>query len=222
METKKLWWVGVFAVAMAYLESAVVVYLRRVFGITDLIRDVPLLDDTIGAIEVGREAATLVMLLAIGWAAGRSFQARAGFFLFTFGIWDIFYYLWLKVFIDWPASLLTPDILFLIPLPWWGPVISPVLIAALMSLGGGLAVYGDQVGYQIRLSWQEWLGLVAGNLMMLYAFMEDAIAILPADAETLSQLTPSAFNWPVYLVGFGLALMVVFRTTWPSFQKKVS
>jgi hypothetical protein len=126
------------------------------------------------------------------------------------------------VFIDWPASLLTPDILFLIPLPWWGPVISPVLIALLMVVGGALAVYGDSKGYEVRIAWREWLGLAGGVLLMLYAFMEDAIAILPADAETLSQVTPSAFNWPVYLLGFAMAAIVVYRITWPNLQKNDS
>lgn len=66
MQAKNLWWVGLFAVAMAYLESAVVVYLRRIYGISDLILSVPSFDPQIGAVELGRELATLIMLLAVG------------------------------------------------------------------------------------------------------------------------------------------------------------
>ena len=70
--------VSLFAIAMAYLESAVVVYLRAVYGIEDLLRDMPLMPDQYTLIEIGREAATLVMLATIGWIAGRRWQDRVG------------------------------------------------------------------------------------------------------------------------------------------------
>lgn len=212
MQSKSLWWVGLFAVAMAYLESAVVVYLRKLYGISDLILSVPPFDPQIGAIELGRELATLVMLLTVGWAAGTRFQSRLGFSVFAFGVWDIFYYIWLRVFIGWPRTLLDPDLLFLIPLPWWGPVLAPVLIAALMIAGGVLAVINDDRRQTtVRLQPAEWAVFIAGNLAMLYAFMSDALAALPADTQTLSQLRPSEFNWPVYLVGFAMLALFVWR-----------
>ncbi|GJQ36622.1 MAG: hypothetical protein JETCAE01_26320 [Anaerolineaceae bacterium] len=212
MQSKNLWWVGLFAIAMAYLESAVVVYLRRIYGISDLILHVPPFDPQIGAIELGRELATLIMLLTVGWVAGRKFKSRLGFAVFAFGLWDIFYYIWLRVFIGWPRTLLDPDLLFLIPLPWWGPVLAPVLIAALMIAGGVLAVINDDRRQTtVRLQPAEWAVFIAGNLAMLYAFMSDALAALPADTQTLSQLRPSEFNWPVYLVGFAMLALFVWR-----------
>ena len=132
----KIIWISIFSIAMAYLEAAIVVYLRRLFGIGDLILQVPPFDQQIAVIELGRELATLIMLLAIGWIAGHNIQSRLSYTLIAFGVWDIFYYLWLNVFIGWPKSLLDPDLLFLIPLPWWGPVLSPVLISILMITGG--------------------------------------------------------------------------------------
>lgn len=212
MQSKNLWWVGLFAIAMAYLESAVVVYLRRIYGISDLILHVPPFDPQIGAIELGRELATLIMLLTVGWVAGKKFKSRLGFAVFAFGLWDIFYYIWLRVFIGWPRTLLDPDLLFLIPLPWWGPVLAPVLIAALMIAGGVLAVINDDRRQTtVRLQPAEWAVFIAGNLAMLYAFMSDALAALPADTQTLSQLRPSEFNWPVYLVGFAVLALFVWR-----------
>lgn len=212
MQSKNLWWVGLFAIAMAYLESAVVVYLRRIYGISDLILHVPPFDPQIGAIELGRELATLIMLLTVGWVAGRKFKSRLGFAVFAFGLWDIFYYIWLRVFIGWHRTLLDPDLLFLIPLPWWGPVLAPVLIAALMIAGGVLAVINDDRRQTtVRLQPAEWAVFIAGNLAMLYAFMSDALAALPADTQTLSQLRPSEFNWPVYLVGFAMLALFVWR-----------
>lgn len=210
-QTRRLWWVGIFAIAMAYLESAVVIYLRQLYGIEDLILSVPPFDAQIGAIELGRELATLVMLLAVGWIAGKKFQSRLGFSIFAFGLWDIFYYIWLRVFIGWPHTLLDPDLLFLIPLPWWGPVLAPVLIAALMVLGGTFAVISVDRGRAIHLKSVDWALFVTGNLVMLYTFMADSLSILPADAQTLNQLRPSEFNWPVYLVGFALVALFVLR-----------
>ena len=208
---KQILWVTLFAIAMAYLESAVVVYLRRVYGIGDLILQVPPFDPQIAAIELGRELATLVMLLSVGWIAASHLQSRIGFAVISFGIWDVFYYVWLRVMIGWPQSLLDPDLLFLIPLPWWGPVLSPVLIALLMVAGGVVAVIKDHQGIELHPRGYEWLCLILGVLIMLYAFMADALRAFPADAVTLSLLRPSAFLWQVYLPGLALTVFFVWR-----------
>lgn len=201
----KILWVALFSIAMAYLESAVVVYLRRMYGITDLMLQMPPFDPTIAAIELGRELATLVMLLSIGWIAGNQFQTRISYALISFGLWDIFYYFWLRIFIGWPRNLFEPDLLFLIPLPWWGPVLSPVLIAGLMVAGGIVVIVRNDQGNKVSYPATFWISLVAGVFIMLYSFMEDALKLLPADAAALSSLRPSTFDWPIYLVGFILA-----------------
>jgi hypothetical protein len=212
LQSKSLRWVAVFAVAMAYVESAAVVYLRRVLGVTDLIRDMAPFDPQIARVELGRELATLIMIAALGWALGRSWQARWAFACYAFGLWDIFYYVWLKVLLGWPGSLLEPDILFLIPLPWWGPVLSPVLIAILAVAGGAMAVRIDDRGWAIRPGSARWAAFLAGTFTVLYAFMADAIAALPASAEELGRLKPTAFLWPVYLIGFALMVWAVFSS----------
>jgi hypothetical protein len=208
---KKFLWVGIFAVAMAFLEAAVVVYLRRIYGISDLILQVPPFEPQIARIELGRELATLVMLLSFGWVAGKSIQSRLGFALVAFGVWDIFYYMWLRVFIAWPITLLDPDIHFLIPLPWWGPVIAPILVSLLMIIGGTMAVFRNNQGHAIRFRILEAITLLIGILAMLFAFMQDALSILPASAGLISQLKPSQFNWMVFLVGLLLSGFVVWR-----------
>jgi hypothetical protein len=211
MQSKNLRWMALFAVSMAYFESAVVVYLRRLYNINDLMISKPLLDPQIGAIEVGREAASLLMLLAVGWVAGKRFQSRLGFTLFAFGIWDIFYYIWLVVFIGWPGSVMDMDILFYIPLPWWGPVLAPVLIAALMIAAGAYAVIKDDNGLPMHANPFDWLAITGGIGIMLYAFMADALNALPANTLTLHTLRPAHFNWPVFLIGLGPAAIVVWR-----------
>jgi hypothetical protein len=78
MKCKNLWWMALFAIAMAYFESAVVVYLRQFYNISDLMISKPWLDSQIGTIEIGREAASFVVLLAVGWIAGKKIQSRLG------------------------------------------------------------------------------------------------------------------------------------------------
>jgi hypothetical protein len=203
--------VAVFTVAMAYLEAAVVVYLRRLMGVVEPWRDASVYDPVIAAVEVGREAATLLMLVALGWACGRNLQSRLGFFFVSFGVWDIFYYLWLKALLGWPGSLLTPDILFLIPLPWWGPVLTPVLVALVMTGVGAAAITLDDHGVALRPRAIDWLLLGSGVILILCAFMGDAIAALPATAETLAQIRPAGFPWGTYSIGLLLMTFGVAR-----------
>ena len=122
--------VAVWAIAFALVEAMVVVYLRRLFDLQDRLLFAP------GAFhypraylgyEQAREAATMVMLLGVGYLAGRTWWQRLAYWLFAFGVWDIFYYVWLWVLLRWPSSLGTRDLLFLIPGEWWAPVWQPVL-----------------------------------------------------------------------------------------------
>ena len=196
--------VALFAAAMAYAEAAVVVYLRRLVGVVEPWLDPGIYDPTIAGIEVVREAATLLMLAALGWACGRTAQTRIGYALFAFGLWDILYYVWLRVLLGWPASILTPDILFLIPLPWWGPVLTPVLIALLLAGAGAAVVALDDRGRAVRVGRLDAAMTACGVMLVLYAFMADAIAVLPATAETLSGVRPAGFRWGIYAAGLAL------------------
>lgn len=199
---KKLWerlaWVSVYALAMAFLESAVVVYLRGLLNVTN---------ETVQfgsyyTIEVWREAATLLMLIALGWLAGRKLGERIAYLSFAFGLWDIGYYLWLKVLINWPESFFSPDVLFLIPLRWMGPVLSPMLIAALMCAASVLALVGYERGRGPKFSWKGLLTLLAGGLLALYVFMSESLASALAGRPDWNNLYPGPFNWPVFILAF--------------------
>src|SRR6218665_2831025 len=137
---KTLFWVSAFAVAMGFLESAVVIYLRAIYYKTGF--DFPLtpMDPALAKVELLREAATVIMLVGIGYLAGTTRLQRFAFFCLSFAIWDIFYYVFLYLFLGWPTSLFTWDILFLIPLPWIGPVWAPCLLALLMIIGSLLII----------------------------------------------------------------------------------
>jgi len=133
--------VVIFSIAFAYIESAVVVYLRAIFhpdGFTFPLSNVDtiLQHKALLLTEIGREAATIVLIFTGAWLFGRNHQQRFAYFLTIFAVWDIFYYVWLKVLSawlkaipNWPESIMDWDILFLIPVAWAGPVLAPVLVS---------------------------------------------------------------------------------------------
>jgi hypothetical protein len=124
---------AVFGIAMAHFEGVVVVYLRRLLGVPDSesnMASVGKLTRQYLRIEMSREAATIIMLLAIGILAGTTWIERGIFFLWTFAFWDLFYYLSLYILIKWPPKLTSTDVLFLIPKPWIAPVWFPVAVSS--------------------------------------------------------------------------------------------
>jgi hypothetical protein len=196
--------IAVYAVAMAYVESAAVLYLRTIYGGIDPIGQrhslfVPVPDFV--AIEIGRELATMVMLAIVALLGASTTIGRIGAFAVAMGVWDILYYVFLRVFAGWPASPLAPDILFLLPLPWWGPVLSPVLLAGLFVVAGGAAMareLGDGMPAPRR---QDLLAVLVGGVLCLMAFMANALAALPVGVEAAFSVRGGPFPWPVYLVG---------------------
>jgi len=128
--------VCLFAAAMGILEAIVVVYLRRIYYPDGFAFPLVPMDPPILRAEVIREAMTLIMLACVAWIAAERPWSRPMAFLVAFGVWDIAYYAGLKAFLGWPESPLAPDILFLIPKIWVGPVLAPVLVAGAWVLGG--------------------------------------------------------------------------------------
>jgi len=204
-EGKRWLTVAAYAVGMAWVESAVVFYLRKLSDRIDPYQTqlLPPVDGLAG-VELIREAATLLMLFTVGMLAGKDWRSRWGYSAIAFGVWDIFYYIFLKVIVGWPNSLWDWDILFLLPLPWWGPVIAPVLIATLMIVWGTLA---SQWEHQrpFRSEWRAWSFNFAGCALALYVFMEDAIRVAGRGEDALRMLLPVRFDWPL----FCLALLLM-------------
>jgi hypothetical protein len=134
---KKALYLFLFALGMAYVEAAVVVYLRELYYPEGFhIENLKVIPITIYLTEAGREAATILMIISLSLISFSRIKGRIGTFLFVFGIWDIFYYVFLFLLLRWPPSLYTMDVLFLIPVPWIAPVYFPLLIASGMVLIG--------------------------------------------------------------------------------------
>jgi hypothetical protein len=204
-----------FGISFGYVEAAVVVYLRAIYdpirarlhperGPNDLF---PLitqkeLADTGPentrrlAIEIGREAGTMLMLGAVALAVARNLHEWIAAFAIAFGVWDITFYAFLKLMIHWPESLRTWDILFLIPLPWVGPVWAPVLVAFTMIVCGVISLRAG--GIRGRLP--HWAGVLAGAAVIVIAFVWDF-------RNTSAGGSPNPFNWPLFLVGEAIGLI---------------
>jgi hypothetical protein len=144
------------------------------------------------------------MLLTVGVLAGKTWRARFGYTLVAFGVWDIFYYVFLKVMCGWPNSVFDWDILFLVPLPWWGPVLAPVLISLLMICWGTLASQWEMVAPSRASGWRVWLLNFTGVALALYIFMADALRVSGGGVDALRRLLPTHFNWPLFGVALGL------------------
>jgi len=203
--------VVVFAIAMAWVEAAVVLDLRVMINRVDPYQRLPLPDmGPIGHAELVREVATLTMLGAVGWIAGTTWRGRIGYALTAFGVWDIFYYVFLRLLTGWPKSLLDWDVLFLLPLPWWGPVLAPILISVLMIIGGVLAV---QVEGRSQVVWPAPWSIIAGSagiLLALYAFLRDALLTVKGGEKALREMLPVSFAWPLFAVALVLMATPVF------------
>ena len=68
----KFLWFAFFGIAMAFLESAVVIYLRKIYYPEGFSFPLSPIDSLIGITEILREAATLIMLISIAILIGKS------------------------------------------------------------------------------------------------------------------------------------------------------
>ncbi len=191
-----------YALAMAYLESAVVVYLQLALGgqVGALFPLRPAIEaGDLVVIEVGREAATLVMIGAVGMLAGRTSVERLAWSAVVFGTWDIGYYAWLNVFSGWPPSLGTTDLLFLIPVPWVGPVWSPVAVSVALVGVGLAAAWTLRSGRPVVLARRHWAAGLVGGVIVVLSWTIDAGRLVGGGL-------PGPYPWPIFAAGMLLAL----------------
>lgn len=213
--------VTVFAIAMGFLEAVVVVYLREIYYPDGFAFPLTMIEPGIFGVELVREITTLIMLVCIGLLAGRSTNERFAWFLFTFGVWDIFYYVGLKFFLDWPESLLSWDILFLIPVTWIGPVLAPVICSITMILFAVTLIGLIRKNKRIAIGKSSWVLIISGAVIIFISFIQDYSILLyhegflskvllspePGFIEAITIFVPDQFNW--YLFGFGELIILV-------------
>jgi len=197
---------------MGYFESAVVVYLRAIYYPEGFTFPLKGMTDHKIAVEIFREAASIIMLLSVAALAGKKFWERFAFFIFSFAIWDIFYYVWLKILLDWPATLFDWDVLFLIPLPWIGPVLAPLSIAFLMLLCSVVMVNSIEKGRDFKPTGLAWLLGLSATAIILYSFMYDTGA-------TLHQQMPIPYKYEFLIVGNVLYVTAFLMSYFKKYQR---
>jgi len=187
----------------------VVVYLREIFHpdgstfpLTDF--DTMLQRKPLLLTERGREAATIVLILTGAWLFGRSLQERFAYFLAIFAVWDIFYYVWLKVLINWPGSIMDWDILFLIPITWAGPILAPVLISLTLLLFAVIILYRYTCARPLEITVMDWLGFIVAGLVVVVSFCIAGRHIRKRDFK-------SYFYWPLFALGHILAIALFLK-----------
>jgi hypothetical protein len=198
------------------------VYLRLKIDRVEPYQVAPLNDvGAFGWVELVREFATLIMLCVTGFLAGRSWRTRCGYFAIAFGVWDLGYYGFLKIICGWPHSWLDWDVLFLLPLPWWGPVLAPSLISVLMIIWGSLASQFQTPHYPARAQVRGWALALAGMLLALFVFMADSLAAASRGWEAACAILPARFNWPLFGVAWLLMAAPVLQMfgRWPSMRE---
>lgn len=206
----------IFGIAFGFLEAIVVVYLREIYYPEGFSFPLRIFEPRILQVEILREFATIIMLFTFGWILGKKFGERFSFFIFTFAVWDIFYYVGLKLFLNWPQSFLTWDILFLIPITWVGPVLAPVICSAGMILTALIYIYLNEKKYQIKFTKLQIAFIVAGVLIIIHTFINDYYSLMsendlwkdfvnitenPKFREVVQNYIPEKFNWFLFSSG---------------------
>jgi hypothetical protein len=211
----------IFGIAMGFLEGIVVVYIRQVYYPHGFDFPLTLLSPEMLTVEWIREIATIVMLAAIGWLAGKNILQRLSYFLFTFAIWDIFYYAALILLLDWPPSLFTWDILFLIPVAWIGPVLAPVICSVSMIFMALILTLLPVKGIPVKTGILNWILIFTGAGIILYTYMIDYLKLIFQSGyfsraesmeakdhfwKIITSYIPSHYNWFLFSVGEVLIL----------------
>ena len=204
----RLFWLLVWGAAFAYIEASVVVYLRKIYYPEGFAFPVVIAQNSIVVVEILREAATLVILWATAELAYRKIENRLAVFMVLFGIWDIFYYLFLKLILDWPESLSSWDLLFLIPLPWAGPVWAPMVVSAgLIYAGTAILVRSRQGGSAVLPAGLILIEVLAA-LLIIVSFIIPGYAVVE---QSIPGYFPYYLFWLGFITGFGAFLYQFHR-----------
>ncbi len=201
---------------MGILEAIVVVYLRQIYYPNGFKFPLAIISNQIIKVELLRETCTLIMLVSIAWIASKNKLQIFSYFLLSFALWDIVYYIGLKLLLDWPSSFFTWDILFLIPIPWVGPVISPIIISVTMIILASVLLYIENHNSNLKLKFFEWFLIYLGAVLIFASFIWDysamiffkgfdrnAISIETNNSlnEMLSSYVPNYFHWEIFSLG---------------------
>lgn len=209
----KLIWITCLAVSVAFIESSVVIYLRELYYPGGFEFPMVSMPGKIAVTELLREIATLIMLLAMGFLAGKNARQRFAWFIYSFAVWDLFYYVFLKLVLNWPLSWFTWDVLFLIPVVWTGPVLAPVIVSLTMIILACTILYFEQRQEQWTISQPVIFLVILGSVLIFLSFIWDFTAFLHrqyslaamldlhAASRALNLYVPVSYKWFLLMAG---------------------
>ncbi len=212
---------GAFAVSMGAFEAVLVIYLRRLFYPQGFEFPLVRIPGDLLLMELLRESATILMIAAAAFIAARRNVERFAWFLYIFALWDIFYYVFLKLLIGWPETLLVQDILFLIPVVWVGPVLAPLICSVTMLIMSFLIIYPAAAGYDAGFGRRGWILIISGAVLIFANFISDYSLLIITEGlaggifdpsgsgefwQTASRHLPGDFNWVLFIFGEALIL----------------
>jgi hypothetical protein len=219
---------SIFSIAMAFMESAVVVYLRALYYTNGFSFPLKMIAPNIAITEFFREIATIIMLMVAGVLAGRKSIEKFAFFIYCFAVWDIFYYIFLKIILNWPESFFTWDILFMVPVTWVGPVLAPVINSVTMIILVACIVFFIEKNGKARFGKLSWTLLVAGSLIIIFSYTQEYMQFMvrrfsfqemfgiSSNGEVLHYactFIPQHFNWWIFWTGefmYVAAIIILF------------
>ena len=209
---------------MGFLEAIVVVYLRDIYYPEGFKFPLMIIPDSTLQVEILREFCTLVMLVAIAVIAGKNKLEMFSYFLFSFAVWDLTYYIGLKLILNWPSSFFTWDILFLIPVPWIGPVLAPVISSILMVILSLLFLFLQRKQEKFQVKFAEWILIYSGAVVIFLSFIWNYAEIIISNnllknifslnqssfIEISRKYIPAYFHWDIFLGGIFSICVSIF------------
>ena len=190
----------IFAIAMGILEAICVVYIRQIIFPPDgNITNVPFADFNF-TIEAVREAMTIIMLTTVSILSAYNVRTRLAMFFLAFGTWDILYYIGLRIFLQWPISIMDWDTLFLIPVAWYSPVLVPVLISVYFIFGSVFIVLHEGNGTKLKFSFSVVLLQFLAFVVWFYSFTKNSARI----SET--GYANAEYSWALFFLGLVLGI----------------
>ena len=191
-------WLTLFGIALGFFEASVVVYLRQLYYPGAALFPLKEIPPDILRVEVLREFFSIVLILAAAVLSGRNKALRAANFLFIFGVWDIVYYIFLWVFLGWPASVFDWDLLFLIPVPWVAPVLAPVLCSISLIAFAVLIHRLARDGWPLPMTWKDIAVAVVASIPILVSFFLET-------GTVLEHGVPGRYSWFLLILGLAMA-----------------
>lgn len=206
--------VSLFAIAMGFLEAICVVYLRQILLPPDgSLNSIPFTNFNF-TVEIIREITTMVMLTTVAILAAYNWRTRLAMFFLAFGIWDIFYYIGLKIFLNWPATIVEWDALFLVPVNWYGPVLAPVLISMYFIIVSIVIVFREATGKKLHITIPVILLQLLTFVVWYYSFTKDSSVISEFGYES------ATYSWLLFVLGIifcSVGIFITFRNNSKSY-----